>query len=201
MAMPVKVPDARVPPSVQRAVSVARGSPTPGPGTPLSQEDFRLRKKVLMAHPELATLHRELVMTGQITENEFWESRQVSVWIRSAFFAAILSHIFLHFVFVYLVSCSSLVTRPFSLIFRRILPQSSFPFLHHLADIHTNSISSTHSSFPRLKSAAARAQSSTRARRLLTEISRSSSRRSLYMTFSRSTPLSRVPIATRCPRR
>lgn len=40
-------------------------------------DDFHIRKKVLMKSPELATLHRELVMSGQITENEFWEGREV----------------------------------------------------------------------------------------------------------------------------
>ncbi|EIN11764.1 hypothetical protein PUNSTDRAFT_50633 [Punctularia strigosozonata HHB-11173 SS5] len=78
MVIPAKVPDTRTA-SLQRSESVvpsARGSPTPAPGPGLSQEDFRLRKKVLLAHPELATLHRELVMTGQISEAEFWEGRQ-----------------------------------------------------------------------------------------------------------------------------
>ena len=41
--------------------------------------DFRLRKKVLLSTPELAALHKELVMGGQITENEFWEGREVSL--------------------------------------------------------------------------------------------------------------------------
>lgn len=39
--------------------------------------DFRLRKKVLMSNPELGALHRGLVMSGQITEAEFWEGREV----------------------------------------------------------------------------------------------------------------------------
>ena len=39
--------------------------------------DFRIRKKVLVKTPELAALHRELVMSGQITETEFWEGREV----------------------------------------------------------------------------------------------------------------------------
>lgn len=39
--------------------------------------DFQLRKRVLLNSPELANLHRELVMTGQITENEFWDGREV----------------------------------------------------------------------------------------------------------------------------
>ena len=43
-----------------------------------SASDFRLRKKVLMSNPELGSLHRDLVMTGQITEGEFWDGREVS---------------------------------------------------------------------------------------------------------------------------
>lgn len=39
--------------------------------------DYQLRKRVLLNSPELATLHRELVMAGQITENEFWDGREV----------------------------------------------------------------------------------------------------------------------------
>jgi transcription initiation factor TFIIH subunit 1 len=39
--------------------------------------DFRIRKKVLVKTPELAALHRELVMSGQITETEFWDGREV----------------------------------------------------------------------------------------------------------------------------
>ena len=30
-----------------------------------------------MSNPELGTLHRELVMSGQITEAEFWDGREV----------------------------------------------------------------------------------------------------------------------------
>ena len=40
-------------------------------------DDFRIRKRVLMKTPELAALHRELVLSGQITETEFWEGREV----------------------------------------------------------------------------------------------------------------------------
>lgn len=39
--------------------------------------EFRLRKRVLMSHPELGALHRELVASGQISEAEFWEGREV----------------------------------------------------------------------------------------------------------------------------
>jgi transcription initiation factor TFIIH subunit 1 len=43
--------------------------------------DFRLRKKVLMSNPELGSLHRDLVMTGQITETEFWDGREVTTCV------------------------------------------------------------------------------------------------------------------------
>ena len=48
--------------------------------------DFQLRKRVLLNSPELATLHRELVMTGQITENEFWDGREVHKYNLYRFF-------------------------------------------------------------------------------------------------------------------
>ncbi|TFL01569.1 hypothetical protein BDV98DRAFT_612465 [Pterulicium gracile] len=38
--------------------------------------DFRLRRVVLMANPDLLGLHRELVMSGQISEAEFWDGRE-----------------------------------------------------------------------------------------------------------------------------
>lgn len=65
-------------PSISRATSVAterRGTPVIAGTDPASE--FRLRKKVLMSNPELLTLHRDLVMTGQITEAEFWDGREV----------------------------------------------------------------------------------------------------------------------------
>ncbi|KAG6833537.1 hypothetical protein H0H87_005188 [Tephrocybe sp. NHM501043] len=39
--------------------------------------DFRLRKLVLLANPDLAQLHRDLVIAAQITEAEFWDGREV----------------------------------------------------------------------------------------------------------------------------
>jgi transcription initiation factor TFIIH subunit 1 len=60
-------------------VASDRRTPSLPPTGPIGNGDtaneFRLKKKVLLADPELATLHRELVMTGQITELEFWEGR------------------------------------------------------------------------------------------------------------------------------
>ncbi|ETW80595.1 hypothetical protein HETIRDRAFT_61689 [Heterobasidion irregulare TC 32-1] len=63
-------------PSSSRAASVSSDARTPG--TPINDpiNDFRLRKKVLVNNPELAALHRELVITGQITEAEFWDGRE-----------------------------------------------------------------------------------------------------------------------------
>jgi transcription initiation factor TFIIH subunit 1 len=60
-------------PSTSRAASVS------STGTPVNDpiNDFRIRKKVLVKTPELAALHRELVVSGQITETEFWEGREV----------------------------------------------------------------------------------------------------------------------------
>jgi hypothetical protein len=65
-------------PSTSRAASVSSDRKTtpviPG-NDPAS--DFRLRKKVLMNHPDLGSLHRDLVISGQITEAEFWDGREV----------------------------------------------------------------------------------------------------------------------------
>jgi len=70
-------------PSTSRAESVSstRGTPVNDP-----INDFRIRKKVLVKTPELAALHRELVMSGQITETEFWEGREVRYESRSRSF-------------------------------------------------------------------------------------------------------------------
>jgi transcription initiation factor TFIIH subunit 1 len=69
-----RAPAAPSRPSTSRAESVSstRGTPVNDP-----VHDFRIRKKVLVKTPELAALHRELVMSGQITETEFWEGREV----------------------------------------------------------------------------------------------------------------------------
>ncbi|GLB37585.1 putative TFIIH p62 subunit, N-terminal domain [Lyophyllum shimeji] len=72
--LPAVVPP---PPSVSRAASVSsdrRSTPVIPGNDPTS--DFRLRKKVLIGNPELGQLHRDLVMSGQITEAEFWDGRE-----------------------------------------------------------------------------------------------------------------------------
>jgi hypothetical protein len=44
---------------------------------------FRLRKKVLLRDPELAALHRAVVIKGKLSETDFWSTRQV--WCQSIF--------------------------------------------------------------------------------------------------------------------
>ncbi|KAF8160791.1 hypothetical protein B0H34DRAFT_698077 [Crassisporium funariophilum] len=72
-------------PSISRAASVSsesRGTPVIAGNDPAS--DFRLRKKVLMSNAELGALHRDLVMTGQITEAEFWDGREHLIMAQAA---------------------------------------------------------------------------------------------------------------------
>ncbi|KAF9010536.1 hypothetical protein BDQ17DRAFT_1387769 [Cyathus striatus] len=64
-----------------RAASRANSVPNERGVTPVvigadAASEFRLRKKVLVSNPELAALHRDLVITGQITEAEFWDGRE-----------------------------------------------------------------------------------------------------------------------------
>ncbi|KAF9469932.1 hypothetical protein BDZ94DRAFT_1243580 [Collybia nuda] len=63
--------------STSRAGSVSsdRRSTPVIPGNDAAS-DFRLRKKVLISHPDLGSLHRDLVMSGLITEAEFWDGRE-----------------------------------------------------------------------------------------------------------------------------
>ncbi|KAJ3567587.1 hypothetical protein NP233_g6270 [Leucocoprinus birnbaumii] len=68
-----------VPPlPLSRAESVAseRRATTPVIAGIDPAKDFKLRKKVLMGNPDLATLHKDLVISGQITEAEFWDGRE-----------------------------------------------------------------------------------------------------------------------------
>ncbi len=76
---PMRPPPPISRPSTSRAASVV--SERGGSVTPFGNDatgDFRLRKKVLLSTPELAQLHREMVLGGHITENEFWEGREVN---------------------------------------------------------------------------------------------------------------------------
>ncbi|KAH7929824.1 hypothetical protein BV22DRAFT_1056017 [Leucogyrophana mollusca] len=73
-ATPTTVPASRA--STSRAPSVSSDGRTPILQGTDAASDFRLRKKVLLSNPELASLHRDLVMGGQITEAEFWEGRE-----------------------------------------------------------------------------------------------------------------------------
>lgn len=65
------------PTPMSRASSVAPDGRSTTPFGAESAADFRLRKNVLLANPELANLHKELVMSGQISEGDFWEGRGV----------------------------------------------------------------------------------------------------------------------------
>ncbi|KAK0225922.1 hypothetical protein IW262DRAFT_1267984 [Armillaria fumosa] len=73
-------------PSTSRAASVSssenRATPILAGSDPA--QDFRLRKTILLGNPELGTLHRELVIGGQITEAEFWEGREHLVLAQAA---------------------------------------------------------------------------------------------------------------------
>ncbi|EMD37872.1 hypothetical protein CERSUDRAFT_105750 [Gelatoporia subvermispora B] len=78
---PLGIPSPARPP-VSRAASASsdsRGTPANDPTS-----DFRLRKKVLLSNAELAALHREMVMGGHISENEFWEGREHMILAQSA---------------------------------------------------------------------------------------------------------------------
>ena len=68
-----KTPALRAAGGTPRASSIA--SDRSGSGNDAA--DYQLRKRVLLNSLELANLHRELVMTGRITENEFWDGREV----------------------------------------------------------------------------------------------------------------------------
>jgi transcription initiation factor TFIIH subunit 1 len=64
---------------ISRAASVAseRRATTPVIIGIDPANDFKLRKKVLMGNTDLAALHKDLVISGQITEAEFWDGREV----------------------------------------------------------------------------------------------------------------------------
>jgi transcription initiation factor TFIIH subunit 1 len=70
--------------SAALAQAQANGSATPGAGTPGAAEavppdptkDWQVRQRLLKTNPDLLNLHIELVRTGQISEEEFWEGRE-----------------------------------------------------------------------------------------------------------------------------
>lgn len=53
--------------------------PTGDPVKEAAAMMFRLRKKILLDDPELAALHRAVVIKGKLSENDFWASRQVRI--------------------------------------------------------------------------------------------------------------------------
>ncbi|EKM80679.1 hypothetical protein AGABI1DRAFT_119267 [Agaricus bisporus var. burnettii JB137-S8] len=69
-----------------RAASVAseRRASTPVIAGVDPVNDFKLRRKVLMGDPDLAALHKDLVIGGQITEAEFWDGREHLLLAQSA---------------------------------------------------------------------------------------------------------------------
>lgn len=85
-ASPSKLLASSSKPSTSRAASVSssenRATPILAGSDPA--QDFRLRKTILLGNPELGTLHRELVIGGQITEAEFWEGREHLVLAQAA---------------------------------------------------------------------------------------------------------------------
>lgn len=66
---------ARAEAAANDAQSAAPIQVTPRADRPLSSND--LRKFVLLKRADLAALHRELVIPGNITEAEFWAGREV----------------------------------------------------------------------------------------------------------------------------
>lgn len=50
----------------------------PGPnGTTYDEEEIGLRKGVLSKNPTLKSLHRDLVIAGLVSDEDFWDGRQV----------------------------------------------------------------------------------------------------------------------------
>lgn len=82
---PTKLPGSPAPPSTP---STSSQPPRPSPGpygrsssavpSKWGQYRFEVYQKVLTMNPGLADLHHALVQSGQITEQEFWEGREVS---------------------------------------------------------------------------------------------------------------------------
>lgn len=66
-----------LPPSRAVSVTSEKRATTPTIVGVDHAKDFKLRKRVLMSNPDLAALHKDLVIGGQITEAEFWDGREV----------------------------------------------------------------------------------------------------------------------------
>ena len=66
-----------LPPSRAASVASEKRATTPTIVGVDHAKDFKLRKRVLMSNPDLAALHKDLVIGGQITEAEFWDGREV----------------------------------------------------------------------------------------------------------------------------
>lgn len=81
-ATPAALPSSRA--STSRATSVMSDARTPILSGQDAATEFRLRKRVLLANPDLLALHKELVMGGQITEAEFWDGREVGPLLPSS---------------------------------------------------------------------------------------------------------------------
>lgn len=68
-----------VPPPPPPSSSSTRAPPRPVYGAPAPQpgptSDFHLRKLILQSDASLLSLHRDLVISRQLTETEFWEGR------------------------------------------------------------------------------------------------------------------------------
>ncbi|KAI0733145.1 hypothetical protein C8Q72DRAFT_773128 [Fomitopsis betulina] len=86
--VPANASKARLPQSASKLAHSRGTSADPrASGTPIGHDptnDYRLRKKVLLSNPDLAALHRELVMGGHISENEFWEGREHLILAQAA---------------------------------------------------------------------------------------------------------------------
>ncbi|KAF9060658.1 hypothetical protein BDP27DRAFT_1339317 [Rhodocollybia butyracea] len=82
---PPKPPVVSSRPSTSRATSVSSDTLRAPiiPGTDPAA-DFRHRKNVFLNNPDLAALHRELVVAGHISEAEFWEGREHLIYAQVA---------------------------------------------------------------------------------------------------------------------
>lgn len=66
-------------PSSSSSAAIAAAATNPSASASSSStaaSDFRLRKLVLQSSPALLSLHRDLVLSGALTESEFWQGRE-----------------------------------------------------------------------------------------------------------------------------